>query len=201
MKILLIIGILSLGLCADATAQSVPDKKIRIDGQIVTARVENGDTLILANLDSVSVTSLRTFKSDTQYRKYLKYRRYANQVYKYAVRSIKIFREVERDTEGLKRGKRRKHVRRLQKELKKEFTDPLKTLTRTQGKIMVKMIEKELNTSMFDLLKNLKGRLAAAKWQTFGKLYGYNLKEGYIPGNDPILDAVLQDFNISYSVN
>ena len=60
------------------------------------------------------------------------------------------------------------------------------------------MIEYELDTPMFVLLSNVKSRFSAAKWQTLGKMYGYNLKEGYIPGDDPIMDAILQDFDISY---
>ena len=146
----------------------------------MTARVENGDTLIIAELDEASVTSFRNFESDTQYRRYMKYRRYANSVYSYAVESIKMFRKVERETEGMNKRKRKKYVRGLQKELKKEFTDPLKSLSRTQGKILIKMIEYELDTPMYDLLKNVKSGFSAAKWQTVGKLYGYNLKEGYI---------------------
>ena len=184
-----------------AQADTILTKKIRIDGEIVEARVENGDTLIMANLEEASVTSFRDFDSDTQYRRYMKYRRYAAMVYPYAVESIKIFRQVERDTEGMKNRKRKKYVRQLQKELKKEFTDPLKDLSRTQGKILVKMIEYELDTPMYDLLKGVKNGLAATKWQAVGKLYGYDLKEGYVPGDDPIMDAILQDFDISYDID
>ncbi len=185
-----------LGLSAQG--DTIVDKRITIDGEIVTARIENGDTLIIAELDEASVTSFRNFESDTQYRRYMKYRRYASTVYPYAVESIKMFRKVERETEGLKKNKRKKYVRNLQKDLKKEFTDPLKNLSRTQGKILIKMIEYELETPMYDLLRNVKSRFSAAKWQTFGKLYGYNLKEGYIPGDDPLMDAILSDFDISY---
>jgi uncharacterized protein DUF4294 len=181
-----------------AQNDTIVNKRITIDGEIVIARVENGDTLIIAELDEASVTSFRNFDSDTQYRRYMKYRRYANIVYPYAVESIKMFRKVERDTEEMKKRKRKKYVRNLQKDLKKEFTDPLKSLSRTQGKILIKMIEYELDTPMFVLLRNVKSRFSAAKWQTFGKLYGYDLKEGYIPGDDPIMDAILQDFDISY---
>ncbi|MDX1406594.1 MAG: DUF4294 domain-containing protein, partial [Saprospiraceae bacterium] len=83
MKTTTTVMIMILGLACPLLAQT--DKKIKIDGEIVTARVEDGDTLIIADLDSVSVTALRNFTSDTQYRRYLKYRRYANQVYPYAV--------------------------------------------------------------------------------------------------------------------
>lgn len=177
-----------------------PDSKERIilDGEIVTAKVEDGDTLILADLENVSITSFRTFESDTEYRRYMRYRRYASQVYPYAVKTIMILRQIEEDTDGMKNRKRRRHIKQLQKDLKDEFTDPLKDLSRTQGKILIKMIENELDTAMFDLLKDVKNGFEAGKWQTFSKFYGYDLKEGYLPGQDPILDAVLQDFDISY---
>ncbi|MDX1407136.1 MAG: DUF4294 domain-containing protein, partial [Saprospiraceae bacterium] len=113
----------------------------------------------------------------------------------------KILREIERDTKDLKKRQRKKHIRDLQKELKTEFMDPLKSLSRTQGKILIKMIEHELDATMFDLLKSVKGGFTAAKWQSFGKMYGYDLKQGYIPGEDIILDAIIEDFDISYTVD
>ena len=119
-------------------------------------------------------------------------------VYPYAVEAIKIFRESERITHTMKKRKRKKHFKRLQKELKKEFEEPLKKLTKTQGLILTKMIEKELNTPMYTLIKNLRGRTTATFWSTMGRFYGYRLKDGYKEGQDPILDAVLTDFDISH---
>ena len=200
MKRIALFALINLLFVANSQAQDTSEKQVVIDGKVVTAKIQDGDTIIVADLDSVTVTSFRTFDSDTQYRMYNKYRRYAGQVYPYAVQAIKIFREVERDTKDLKKRKRKKHVRQLQKDLKQEFTDPLKNLSRTQGKILIKMIENELDTPMYELLKGLKGGFAASKWQTVGKLYGYDLKTGYVIGEDAILDAVLQDFDVSYSV-
>ena len=172
-----------------------------IDGEIVTAKIENGDTLIVANLSEASVTSFRTFNSDTEYRRYMKYRRYALQVYPYAVESIRLFREVEKETLDMKKGKRKRYIKTIQKDVREEFTDTLKNLSRTQGKILIKMIERELDTPMYFLLKDLRSGWQASKWQTVGKMYGYDLKEGYVPGEDPILDAVLQDFDISHDID
>ncbi len=62
------------------------------------------------------------------------------------------------------------------------------------------MIERELDTPMYDLIKDLKGGFTAGYYNQFGKLYGYKLKEGYIAGTDKIMDIVLQDYNISYEV-
>ena len=186
----------SFGLSAQDTS-----KVIKLDGEVVTAKVEHGDTLIVAKLDEATVTSFQTFNSDTEYRRYLKYRRYAAHVYPYAVESIRLFRKVEEETAGMKKRKRKKHIKHLHKDLKEDFTDPLKDLSRTQGKILIKMIEYELDTPMYYLLKDLRSGFQAVKWQTVGKLYGYDLKEGYIHGDDPILDAVLNDFDISHELD
>ncbi|MBK8388492.1 MAG: DUF4294 domain-containing protein [Saprospiraceae bacterium] len=76
-----------------------------------------------------------------------------------------------------KEGKRK--AQELEKELEVEFEEPLKKLTKLQGKIMIKMIEKELNTPMYEVLKGIKGSFSAFYWNQFSKLYSYDLKEGY----------------------
>jgi hypothetical protein len=177
-------------------AQETKDSVITIDGEIVTARVENGDTLILAELTEVSITTMKDFSSNADYYRYQKYRRYASVVYPYAVRSIQLFREVQDETEGLKKRKARKHIRQLNRDVKEEFTDPLKDLNRTQGLILIKMIENAIDTPLYEVLKELRGGFNAMKWQTVGKLYGYDLREGYIKGEDRILDIVLEDYDL-----
>ena len=67
-----------------------------------------------------------------------------------------------------------------------------------KGKILVKMVEKELNTPLYDLIRTYRGGMTAGYWNTLSKFWGYDLKRGYMEGDDPILDAVLEDFNISY---
>lgn len=177
------------------------EKQMSINGHIVTAYIDEcGDTVILAELDDVSITSIRDFESREDRIKYNRYRRYAVNVYPYATEAIRIFRELEEDTKDMKRRKRKKHIRRLNKELKEEFEDPLRKLTKTQGYILFKMIERELDTPMYQLLKNLRGGFNATYWNTIGYLNGYHLKDGYIRGEDPILDAVLDDFDISYDL-
>jgi hypothetical protein len=101
----------------------------------------------------------------------------------------------------MKKGKRKKYAKKLQKDLDDKFEEPLKNLTKTQGKILVKMVERELNDDLHNLIKTYRGGMTAGYWNTLSKFWGYDLKEGYIEGQDPILDAVLQDFNISYKLN
>ncbi len=181
-----------------SSAQSERRERFEIDGEILTALIYDDDTIFIADLDDVSITSKRTFASKDEQALYMRYRRYANKVYPYAVDAIRIFRELKDCTDGMSRRQEKKWVRRLQKELKEEFEDPLKNLSKTQGRILVHMIEKELDTPIFFLIKDLKGGLTAHYWNTAGKLWGYHLRKGYIVGEDPIMDMVLNDFDISH---
>lgn len=172
-----------------------------INGRVMTALVtESGDTLIMETLEDISITSLRKFKNGADYAKYMKFKRYAALVYPYAKEAIKIFRETEVATQTMNKRKRKKHVKKLQKDLKEKFEDPLKKLTKLQGKILIKMIERELDENMYELIKGLRGGFVAFYWHNASKLYSYDLKEGYNEGKYEILDAVLQDFDISYRI-
>ncbi|HMN89535.1 MAG TPA: DUF4294 domain-containing protein [Saprospiraceae bacterium] len=194
-KLALFLGMALLAL--QAHAQEVG--KIQVDGKLYPYIVDDcGDTVIVAHLDRVSVSSPRTFNSDEEYKKYMRYRRAATIVYPYAVEAIKVFRQMEQETDEMRRGKRKKYAKHLQKDLKEQFEDPLKKLTRTQGFVLTKMIERELDTPIFNLVKELRGGVTASYWNTMGRFYGYKLKDGYTEGEDRILDMVLDDFDISY---
>ena len=186
-----------------ATAQEGFEKreKVVVDGHLLTMWVtETGDTLFLANLDEFSVTSPRTFETDAERNLYRRYRRYGAKVYPYAVEAIKVFREVEHLSDDMPRRKRKKRIKKLQKDLEEKFESKLKQLSKQQGYVLMKMIERELDQPMYKLIKNMRGRFTATYWSTFARFWGHKLKEGYTEGNDPILDVVLQDFDISYSL-
>lgn len=190
-----------IGLSAQPVTESGTSGQITVDGEILTWMIDDaGDTLLLASLDEMSISSPRSFENRSDYRRYQIYKRYALKVYPYAAKAIRIFRETEYATQTMKSRKRKKYIKKLQKELKREFEEPLKKLTKTQGKIMVKMIEKELDTPMYDLIKDLRGGFTATYWSTFARFYGHRLKDGYTVGEDAILDAVLNDLDISYEV-
>lgn len=189
-------------LFAHATLAQVDQErmeKVIIDGQLLSQLITpEGDTILVADLEDISLTSPRSFDNKEEYLLYMKYRRYALKVYPYAKQAIRIFREQERATLDMKDKERRKYLKELSKELKEEFEDPLKNLTKLQGYILTKMIERELEKPMHTLIKDLRGGLSASYWSTTGYFFGYHLKDGYIEGEDSILDAVLQDFDISY---
>jgi len=175
--------------------------KLTIEGKIYPALItDNGDTLILVDLDNVSITALRTFANDEEYRKYQRFRNYAAKVYPYAKEAIRIFRELEYASQHMSKKEKKKKIAELEKQLTKEFEEPLTNLTKLQGKIMIKMIEKETGQPIYHMIKDLKGGFKAFYWNAFSKLYSYDLKEGYNKGQYPVLDAVLQDFDVSYRI-
>jgi Domain of unknown function (DUF4294) len=167
------------------------------DGRVMRIRINGTDTVVVATIPEVVIKAPPVFANDEEYRQYMRYRRYAMDVLPYAIESIKLYRRYQEETGGMKNGKAKKYAKSIQKDVKDEFTDPLKNLSRTQGKILVKMIERHLNTPTYEILKDVRGGFTAMKWQTVGKLYGYDLKEGYIPGQDRILDMILNDFEIT----
>jgi hypothetical protein len=170
--------------------------KTSINGQLFILMLDkNGDTVYVADdLTTVSLTSPRKFKSVDEYNRYRKYLRYAAIVYPYAKEAIAVFNQLNQETEEMRKGKRKRYARKLQKDLDDKFEKPLKSLTKTQGKILVKMIERELDTPLYDLIKTYRGGMTAGYWNTMSKFWGYDLKHGYMEGEDPILDAVLEDF-------
>ncbi len=171
-------------------------ERVQINGEWMYAIVTEDDTLYIADLEGTSVTMPREFKNLDEKRYYYKLKRSAHKVYPYAVKAITLFREMEAETEGMKKRKKKKLTKQKQKELKNEFEAPLKKLTKTQGKVLIAMIERELDTSFYTVLKGLRGGMTASYWNVMGKMFGYKLKKKYDPEEDPIMEAVLSDFDI-----
>lgn len=173
---------------------------VRINGEWARVLITEDDTLVLLELNEVTFSAPREFKNAEEERRYNKYKRYAAKVYPYAAKAVKIFAETEYVTRNMKKKKRKKHIKRLQKELREEFEEPLRKLTKTQGYILVEMIENERDESMYNLIKSLKNGMAARYWQTMGKFFNYDLKNKYQRGQDHILDMILEDLDVSYEI-
>jgi len=173
---------------------------VEIRGKVYPVLISDGDTVVLADIEDVSISSPRSFDNPDDYKRYRKYKYYAAKVYPYAVEAIKEYRYLHHKTKDLSKRKRKKYIKARNKILEQKFEDPLKGLSKTQGKILVKMIERELDVQMYDVIKELRGRFKAMYWNQSSKLLGYRLKGGYHKGENPILDIVLQDFDISFEV-
>ncbi len=161
------------------------------------ARLEviNGDSTFVMALPPVKVSARRIFKDDAERRQYYLYTRAARKVYPYALQAIRLYEEVQEQTQQMNKRQRRRYYRQEKRDLEKDYEEQLKNLTRTEGKVLIKMIEKELGKPFYELIKETRGGLAAAYWYRLGKLWGYDLKTPYVPGADSLLDEVLLDYD------
>jgi hypothetical protein len=170
---------------------SVKAQKIQFNYEIT-----KGDTLLMGNIPDIVIKETPNFKTHEEYTTYLRYKRYAEKVYPYAVQAVKAYNELQNETKDMGFFERRRHVKDKQHELKSKFEDPLINLYKGQGMILIKMIERKLKKPMYKVLDDSKGTFTAAYWNVLGSMNGYKLKDGYTEGNDRILDLVIDDYNI-----
>jgi len=169
-----------------------------INGHVVKILIIDGDTLPVADMESIQVTQKRNFTNREERKRYKQWRKYAAKVYPYAAEAIRLYRDVEEATKDMKKKKKRKYGRKKEKELKPQYTKELKKLTKSQGYILIKMVERELNKPFFEVVVQVEGPWKAMQWQALGRWYGYNLKTGYDATDDLLLESILDDLNITY---
>jgi len=151
---------------------------------------ENNDTLYIADLPMISVTSSALSGMDLA--KYRRLKRNTTKVLPYALQAVDLIEEIETVSATIeKKRHRRKYLKKLEDELKDNFKSDLKKLTTTQGKILIKIIERETDDNFYAILKGLKNPVTAFFFQAIGKRFGYDLKEGYDLESQTDLEKVL----------
>ena len=183
------------------SAQELRIDSMNFNGKIVEIMItEDGDTIIIGSDFDEMVVSGNRYRTRKEAYHYERVKKRAVKVHPYAVDAIRIFREVNMYTQDLKKRNRKKHIKRLHKELKVKFEDPLKKLSRYEGFVLMCMVERELNQPLFEVVKSLKGWFPANYWNNLAKMYGYNITSGYNPKKDPILENILEDLTVSYDL-
>lgn len=162
--------------------------------------IDHGDTLFVMSLPWHRVSSKRQFKDFAEQRQYFLYYRAAKRVYPYAVQAIDLYNDIRAETQDMNKRQRKKYVKREHKELKEDMTEQMKKLSRTEGKVLIKMIERQLNTNFYSIIRDTRGAFTASYWNQMGKIWDYNLKDGYRVGSDPLLDEILLDYDFGEAV-
>ncbi len=152
------------------------------------------DSLLTLSLEEVIVKSKRTRKNRRAHRRMTRLIRYVKKVYPYAKLAGKKLEEYDALLKQVeKQSQKRKIMRRAEKEIKEEFGEDLKKLTFTQGKILLKLIDRETGDSSYELLKDLRGGFTAFFYQAFARIFGFNLKDRYEPeGKDRKIEMIVQ---------
>ena len=91
---------------------------------------------------------------------------------------------------------REKFIKDFEKQLFAEFEKPLRKMTISQGKLLLKLVDREIGQSSFQLIKEYKGGFNAVFWQGIAKLFGSDLKKPYDRyGEDKITEELVQMYN------
>ena len=87
---------------------------------------------------------------------------------------------------------RQKHMKAVEKSLKEQYTPRMKKLTFAQGKLLIKLVDRQTNSTGYELVKAFMGPFKAGFYQTFAALFGASLKKQYDPmGDDALTERVI----------
>lgn len=174
---------------------SVAQKNSVKDTLLVTRTViVDGDTIPNVSIEEVVIFPRLVFKNKYRERRYSKLVRDVKRAYPYAIYAKKKLNEMESEFQGLRTEKERnKYVKTIEKQLMDEFGNELKHLTITQGRILLKLIDRETGDTSYELLKELRGAVSAVFWQTIARIFGSDLKSQYDPkGDDMLIERVVR---------
>ncbi|MBW7846884.1 MAG: DUF4294 domain-containing protein [Bacteroidales bacterium] len=183
-------------LCATALFAQEPARPSKWpygDSLVVFAKVVGNDTIPIVQLPEVPVYAIRLFDSRRDIRKVEKLIYHVKKVYPYArLAGIKL-RQYEAQLQGVSSEKERKRImKQAEDEITAQFGPELKELTFTQGKILIKLIDRETSSTSYALVKELRGSVRAFFYQGFARLWGYNLKTKYDPkGEDELIELIV----------
>jgi len=95
--------------------------------------------------------------------------------------------------------KKKVYIKSREKELKKEFTDPMENLSVYQGKVLMKLINRQTGNNCYDIIKEYRGGFTARFWQTVAFFFGSSLKQPYdAQGDDREIETIVQEVERMY---
>lgn len=188
---------LFLAVCSVSVAQEPSDPPLTghtsLGGQLVPCRVEGGDTVACLWIPEVVIVRQRVFKRKRDYYAYQRLIRKIKKVYPYAVAARDTLRRMDSIYAQLdSRLARSRYVRVMNDKLREQFESQLRSLTYSEGRLLMKLIDRETGRSTYEIIKTYKGGLNAAFFQGVARMFGSNLKKRYDPrGKDAMLEELL----------
>lgn len=161
--------------------------------QVNPTKIIDGDTVALIDVNPVVIFPPVKLKSKRESVRYDRLVYNVKKVYPYAklagekLRAYKLILDTIPTQQG-----RKSFIKKAEKELEDQFGNEIRDLTFSQGKILIKLIYRETGNSTFDIVKELRGGLAAFIWQTLATIFGYDLKTNYDPGgSDQAIEQIV----------
>jgi len=168
--------------------------KAQDTNSIVTrAIIINGDTLPILSLTEVKIFGPVIFANKYEALRFSKLVYHVKKVYPYSkIVSIKVLEFNYIINNAKSRKERKQLMKQAEEELITQFEDDIKNMSELQGEILIKLIDRETGSSSYDIIKEFRGGIVASLYQSFGRLFGYNLKSTYDPlGKDKDIEQIV----------
>jgi protein subunit release factor A len=145
-----------------------------------------------AKVETLPPVYVYHWKNKKDYRNYRRTVYNLKKVYPYAKIAKNKLAELNAKYQSGSNKEKKEIVKTLEKELFSEFEAPLKNLTVSQGRMLIKLIDRETGKTSYSVLKEFKGGFKAVFWQGVARLFGNNLKSEYDKyGEDKILEELV----------
>ena len=163
-----------------------------------TTTLDNGEVVPWFPIEEVVVYARRTFKTEDDRQKYLRLRRNVIRVLPYAIYAQKRYEQLDRDL-ALTNSRReeKRLIKECEQEIKDKITSEVKNLSVSQGKILIKLIERQTGNTSYELVKDMKGGISAFVYQGVAKIFGHNLKSTYDPTEDYEIENIIREYERS----
>lgn len=154
--------------------------------------VYEGDTIPYVKLPTVYIFKPLKFKNKRARTQYYRLVRDVKKVLPIAKEVNQIIIETYEYLQTLPPKERQKHLKRVEKSLKEQYMPRMKKLTFTQGKLLIKLVDRQTSSTGYDLVKAFLGPFRAGFYQTFAALFGASLKKEYdATGDDALTERVI----------
>lgn len=177
-------------------AQQVTLDTLRVSAYITP----EGDTVGQSWLLPVEVLGRMNAAQRQAHAEWTRLRNAVYVTFPYAKAASRIMNEINAQLVHVKDKKQRRAlIRSREKELKRDFTDKLTKLSVYQGKVLMKLINRETGNNCYEIIDEYKGFVAAAFWQTIAVVFGSNLKQSYDPATkDAEMEKIVRDVERMY---
>ncbi|HEX9509680.1 MAG TPA: DUF4294 domain-containing protein [Puia sp.] len=189
---------------ADTTAKTQPMPPMPqygpYDTILVPAHVYNGEILSSHTIEMTWVTKPMPPGMRKRYEEWTRLRNAVYVTYPYARKAGIILNEMNARLALLtSEGDRKSYIKSREKDLKREFTTPLENLSIYQGRVLMKLINRQTGNNCYDIIKEYKGGFTARFYQTIAFFFSSNLKQPYDPkGDDQAIEAIVQEVERMY---
>jgi len=155
--------------------------------------VEGKDTIPLIVLPTVEIWGSISAEDLLAIQKYNKLKRNLIKVYPYAKWASAKFNEINARSLNMSPRERRRYIRDEEKKAKEQFERDLRNFTYSQGKLLIKLIDRETGHTSYQIVKDLRGSFQAFFWQSLARLFSANLKAEYDSvGEDGMIEQIVR---------